>query len=109
MLRATKCRDCDADIIFIQSIKSGKYIPCDVERVSYIESDRGNDRLVDADGNVFSCFTADINADISDGTAHRPHWASCPGTQRRNAKRADTKSRAENKKILGKEQLSLFS
>lgn len=73
-----KCKKCGASIIFIQSEKTGKWMPCDE---GLVEFRAGNgldyeDWVVNDKGEMIRC-TFDFQGN-PDGLARIPHWATCP-------------------------------
>ena len=66
-----RCRGCNAEIVFIKSPKSEKWIPCDFHKVRAAELP-GSDLLVDDSGRIWTA-----NGDGVPEQGRVPHWA-CP-------------------------------
>ena len=73
-----KCKRCGADIVFIQSAKKKKWIPCDARLVEYKQGEAPDyeDFVVNEEGEVIRC-TFDFQCEPT-GLARIPHWATCP-------------------------------
>lgn len=73
-----KCKKCGAQITFIQSAKTKRWIPCNERLVEYKagESPDYEDYVVNQRGEIVRC-TFDFQCD-PDGIARIPHWATCP-------------------------------
>lgn len=73
-----KCKKCGADIVFVKSAKSGKWLPCDPPLIEYREghTDNYDEKFVTQDGRVVQCSTDFLGQ--PDGEARKPHWVTCP-------------------------------
>ena len=73
-----RCKKCGAPIIFIQSAKSKRWIPCNEGLIEYKQGEAPDyeDYVVNDRGEVIRC-TFDFQCEPT-GKAHIPHWASCP-------------------------------
>ncbi len=73
----TKCKKCGAPIIFIQSVKTQKWMPCDEGLVEYRKgySPDYEDVVINDRGEVIRC-TFDFQGEPT-GLARIPHWATC--------------------------------
>ena len=73
-----KCKKCGAPIVFIQSEKTKKWMPCDEGLVEYREGNAPDyeDFVVNDKGEMIRC-TFDFQGE-PDGLARIPHWATCP-------------------------------
>ncbi len=72
------CRSCGAQIKFIQSAKSGKWLPCDIEQVDLYDLDQG-DCIVNVCGEIIK---ADGKLELGkESLGYVPHWATCPNAE----------------------------
>ena len=75
----SRCRSCNARIIFIKSIK-GHFIPCNPTVTRYKLEEEGKEKVVLDSGEVVSCRT-NISVDEMDGVGYISHFATCPNAK----------------------------
>lgn len=69
----SRCKACGAPIIWVK-LRSGKMMPCDVQKIPYVADFNGELELVTEDGKVTRA-RLDVG---SDRIGYQSHFATCP-------------------------------
>lgn len=75
----SRCRSCNARIIFIKSTK-GRFIPCNPIVTRYKKEEGGKEKIVLDTGEVVSCRTG-VSTEEMDGIGYVSHFATCPNAK----------------------------
>jgi len=92
MNRVTKCRACQAEIIFIKTV-GGKTIPVNAEQIAYMQKKDGNLKVVTPNGEVVSGCVPD-DPEKATGIGYISHFATCSNAELfRKPRKKDRKAR----------------